>query len=360
MLLPNHEILTLEGRGNCQDSLQGIVRAFRTQAFAWRYQDREPNQPLASVPPPSHLHFTAKNFPSSILCSFHKRADDALTIRIAVRRAALQAHLSHFLHRDLAAGRLTPPPTRTAADSAHAHRHLDVAAVSAAPLLRRHDVATSGERDSLESFGRRQAKARPRSIKQRVPPLALLPPSSGRRAAALLRRHDVATSRERDFSCDVSPSGERTFWIFKYGNSFLASVSWGECCCRRKVNLNFNPRYFDVRRATSPPPIIFSFRCAALKTTTSSDSSSPQELNSSSAARHTRSIFSSAARCRLLQVPPKLPLSRPTQSIQYCPKRQISAANLQDPSPTTFDPSQRSKAAFKRLTSKLQDPQIPT
>ncbi|KAK7046488.1 hypothetical protein R3P38DRAFT_3346170 [Favolaschia claudopus] len=176
MLLPNHEILTLEGRGNCQDSLQGIVRAFRTQAFAWRYQDREPNQPLASVPPPSHLHFTAKNFPSSILCSFHKRADDALTIRIAVRRAALQPFFApgfgrrqanpappnfkqrtHHHSRNstlfssssrgaakrrhsldytdrrppsnavLAAGRLPPPPTRKAADSTttppmHCHR----------------------------------------------------------------------------------------------------------------------------------------------------------------------------------------------------------------------------------------------
>ncbi|KAK7046494.1 hypothetical protein R3P38DRAFT_3346176 [Favolaschia claudopus] len=315
MLLPNHEILTLEGihfKELC------ALSALRLSLGGIKIENQI--NLLLPYPPPSHLHFTAKNFPSSILCCYQVLFINAptmrLTIRIAVRRAATSA------------------PRR---------------------YLRRHDVATSGERDSLESFGRRQAKARPRSIKQRVPPLALLPPSSGRRAAALLRRHDVATSRERDFSCDVSPSGERTFWIFKYGNSFLASVSWGECCCRRKVNLNFNPRYFDVRRATSPPPIIFSFRCAALKTTTSSDSSSPQELNSSSAARHTRSIFSSAARCRLLQVPPKLPLSRPTQSIQYCPKRQISAANLQDPSPTTFDPSQRSKAAFKRLTSKLQD-----
>ncbi|KAK7051857.1 hypothetical protein R3P38DRAFT_2762327 [Favolaschia claudopus] len=46
---------------------------------------------------------------------------------------------------------------------------------------------------------------------------------------------------------------------------FLTSVSLGECCCRRKVDLDFKPRYFDVRRATSPSPLCNSknFRCAA-------------------------------------------------------------------------------------------------
>ncbi|KAK7051824.1 hypothetical protein R3P38DRAFT_2762299 [Favolaschia claudopus] len=39
----------------------------------------------------------------------------------------------------------------------------------------------------------------------------------------------------------------------------------GECCCRRKVDLDFKPRYFDVRQATSPSHCAIQkiFRCAA-------------------------------------------------------------------------------------------------
>ncbi|KAK7055521.1 hypothetical protein R3P38DRAFT_3342601 [Favolaschia claudopus] len=219
-------------------------------------------------------------------------------------------------------------------------------------------------------FGRRQANPAPPNFKQRrhPQPHKLTPPlqtsssidnhhpanaltlSSSRGAAK--RRYDLdSTDRLLPSNSCTSPAYPASyFWKFDFelpaselaeqrANPIIFSPLRGSQFPRQA-----SPSKFDFSPSGERGDWIFFFRCAA---GVRQARSFQDARNSSSAARHTRSIFSSAARCRLLQVPPKLPLSRPTQSIQYCPKRQISAANLQDPSPTTFNPSQRSKAAFK-------------
>ncbi|KAK7018906.1 hypothetical protein R3P38DRAFT_2783618 [Favolaschia claudopus] len=214
-MLRNSEIHVQDGP--TQWSPAGLIefRLSRRRSSRFRTNTTKPTfLPFPHHLPPNllctpHFQFTSLNRFS--LFSWPNTASIALIIRIVSPRA---------MPPNLAAGRLTPPPTCKAA-TPPPFPDVCAVAVAAAPrsgaiALTRHDVSTSlksssRERD-FENFGGRQANARPRRIQQRVSKLickAFLSSLTSRREAAPSPWHDV------------SPSGERVLGI--YGNFFLTS-----------------------------------------------------------------------------------------------------------------------------------------
>ncbi|KAK7030540.1 hypothetical protein R3P38DRAFT_2774545 [Favolaschia claudopus] len=120
---------------------------------------------------------------------------------------------------DVAAGRLAPPPTAPDASNSESRRGASTLRLlppspprRVAALLRRHDVSTSREQGFLKNLGGRQANARPRRIQQRVSKpickaFVVVAPRSG--AIPLTRRIAVRRAGTWDFTM--------------YGNFFLTS-----------------------------------------------------------------------------------------------------------------------------------------
>ncbi|KAK7019562.1 hypothetical protein R3P38DRAFT_2782850 [Favolaschia claudopus] len=255
-MLRNSEIHVQDGP--TQWSPAGLIefRLSRRRSSRFRTNTTKPT----FLPFPHHLHpnllctphfqFTSLNRFS--LFSWPNTASIALTIRIVSPRA---------MPPDLAAGRLTPPPTCKAA-TPPPFPDVCAVAVAAAPrsgaiALTRHNVSmslksSSRERD-FENFGGRQANARPRRIQQRVSKLickAFLSSLTSRREAAPSPWHDV------------SPSGERVLGI--YGNFFLTSPP-----PRRLLYVSpSREREGSLHRRLKVVFKLFLFRCAAFTITT--------------------------------------------------------------------------------------------
>ncbi|KAK7002226.1 hypothetical protein R3P38DRAFT_2794773 [Favolaschia claudopus] len=179
-----------------------------------------------------------------------------------------------------------------------------VLAADTTPPMCRHDVSSSRERDFdgapaltrriavrraalqasfLGSFGRRQANsvsdASSSESRRCFSTLGLLPPSS-RRTAALSLRHDVWTSREQEFKIEnfsaARPSSPPP-------RPQIKNLIFGRPPSNASAD---NPlRKFEILRSGELPlssivSRLFSFRCAALNTTTSTKPSSRQLLKS--------------------------------------------------------------------------------
>ncbi|KAK7007575.1 hypothetical protein R3P38DRAFT_2792361 [Favolaschia claudopus] len=168
----------------------------------------------------------------------------ALTIRIDTPRAPFQ---------DLAAGRLTPPPTRKAACSPLFNASVVVEGVAAAPRSGAHNFDYMDRRPAsgtFKCFSRRQASTRPRHIEQRVlPPLAkssrvAVATAAPRRAAYLdyVDSQDYSTlSRRQAISApDLSSSNTCRGPKFSFEVRAALRIASTQCIVIRRAPLLFN------------------------------------------------------------------------------------------------------------------------